>query len=214
MPAHDTETMPTPWRSETVERIDGVLARLNGDRVRLQRLGSAFGPSAVPLLLVLFVTPFVLPVGVPGFSVAASVPMFALIAMLASERGRVAFPRRIGRTWVPWRPVRQALPALDRALAWVERVSRPRWPRLVQGRGRLGLVVTMALMVVLIAAPFPTGNMPAAAAIIVFSVALLRQDGAVAAGGYGLAALALAWNGAVAAAILVLGTEAIDLLPF
>jgi hypothetical protein len=215
MDANATETTATPaWRSDTVERIDRVLSQLNGDRIRLQRLGSAFGPSAVPLLLVLIVTPFALPVGVPGSSAIASLPMFALLVMLAGNRPRVAFPRRIGRAWVPWRPVRQVLPTLDRILATIERMSRPRWPRLVEGRWRLAMIVTMALMVVLIAAPFPTGNVPSAAAIIVFSIAILRQDGAMAAVGYGLATLALAWNGAVAAAFLLLGTEAFSLLPF
>jgi hypothetical protein len=208
-----TGTATDGWRSETVREIDGLLGRLKGDRVRLQRLGSAFGPAAAPLLLVLFSAPFVLPVGVPGMSVLASMPLLALAFSLGARQQRIAFPRRLGRRRVAWRGIRAVLPALDAVLVRIEAITRPRWHGALDLRWRLALAGVLVAMVGLIAAPLPTGNVPAASAIIAFAVGLLRSDGLLVVLGYGLAGAAVAWNAAVAVFIFWAGVGVLDLLP-
>ena len=201
------------WRSETVGEIARRLDGLRAERIGLQRLGLAFGPAAAPLLLMLLSAPFVIPVSVPGMSAAVSLPLFALALGLATPDPRLAFPRALGRRRVSWRPMLAVLPALDRVLARLEGLTRPRWTGAVSGRWRAARAAAVIVMVALIAAPLPTGNTPAAAAIVAMALGTLRHDGMFVVIGYGLAVVALAWNAGIAGLIVLAGTTAFDALP-
>lgn len=203
--AADTATMQ--WRSATIGRFSSIAVRLRRSDTTLWRLSILLGPAAAPILLLLLSLPQVLPIGIPGTGVALAVPMLFLAAGLLRDRQRLEMPRFIGRRRLESQHLVRLFSALDRLLVGLERFSRPRADHLLNRGMRICIVGTIVLMVTLIMLPLPTGNPPAAAAVMAFAVGLLRRDGLVVLVGAALALIAVAWNGALAVLIFVAGVE-------
>jgi hypothetical protein len=108
------------------------------------------------------------------------------------------FPRRISLHPLPTRQLLRMGRYPIRALTYLERIIRPRWPALFLGsRQSVGVVVLLLTFIVMLA-PVPLSNVPAAAAIALISLAYIEEDGALLAVGL---ASALALLGLAAAAI-------------
>jgi hypothetical protein len=92
--------------------------------------------------------------------------------------------------WLQRRPVSTASldrfrARLARPLAWLERVSRPRWPAMIDhpaAKAFSGLL--LVVLGGLLALPIPLTNYPFGLVLLVFAVALIERDGRT---------LALAW---------------------
>jgi len=195
------------WRSVTMGVAASGLARLSRRGASLWRLSAILGPASAPLLLLILALPHILPVGIPGTGIAFAVPMLFVAIALSRQQPRLLLPRWVRRRRLESPQLVRLLTTLDRLLAALERFSRSRFPGML-GRGmRIGMVAAIVLMVVLIVLPLPTGNPPAAAAVVAFTIGLLRGDGLFVVAGHGIALIAVAWNTAIAAAIWLAGFE-------
>jgi len=109
--------------------------------------------------------------------------------------------------------VRQVFARMIPWLRRMEAVTRPRLGVLVGSIGRrlIGLICTVFAVVLIL--PIPLGNMLPAAAVSMFSLALVQRDGLAALAGYAIAAagvsvLALAYN-----LLVGLARQAFEALP-
>ena len=194
------------WRSTTIRDIR-ALERLRQRGGSLRRLALVLGPAATPLLLLLLALPNAIPVGPPGTGFAFALPIAVLAPALLRPRPRLALPAWLARRQINSEQLQRLLPALDRLLALIERFGRPRLMGWLDPGRRLLMVGMIVLMALLIFAPLPTGNPPAAVSIMVFAAGLLRQDGLLVLAGHVIGLLALAWNVLVAVLIFVLGVQ-------
>lgn len=195
------------WRSATIRDIERALERLRQRGGSLRRLALVLGPAASPLLLLLLALPNAIPIGPPGTGFAFALPIAVLALTLMRPRPRLALPSWLARRQLNSEQLQRLLPALDRMLALIERVGRPRLVGWLDPSRRLLMVGMIVLMALLIFAPLPTGNPPAAVSIMVFAAGLLRQDGLLVLAGHVIGVLALAWNVLIAVLIFVLGVQ-------
>jgi hypothetical protein len=195
------------WRSETIRDMERALERLRQRGGSLRRLALVLGPAASPLLLLLLSLPNAVPVGPPGTGLAFALPITVLALTLLRPKQRLALPSWLARRRLNSEQLQRLLPALDRLLATVERVGRPRLTGWLRDRRRWLMVGMIVLMALLILAPLPTGNPPAAVAIIAFAAGMLREDGLLVLAGHLVGVLAVAWNALIAVLIFVLGVQ-------
>lgn len=154
----------------------------------------AFSERAFGLFLLLAILPAFLPLPAGAGVVSGTLVSLAGLQLLAQAE-HPWLPR-----WLQRRPVSTA--SIDRLrqrlatpLAWLERVSRPRWPMMIDHGG--AKAATGALLVLLgglLALPIPLTNYPFGLVLLVFAVALIERDGRT---------LALAWALGVAQIVLV-----------
>ena len=126
------------------------------------------------LMLILGVLAMV-PVGslIPGLLLAA------LASQMIIGRAGPVFPRRIALHPLPTRQLVRMGRYPIRALSYLERIIRPRWPALFLGhRQSIGVVVLLLTFIVMLA-PLPLSNVPAAAAIALIALAYVEEDGAL-----------------------------------
>jgi hypothetical protein len=209
---------------------------LEGQPVRLGDMVTPLGPHAAALGAALLATPFLWPLSLGPFTMAASALMLFLAWCLWHEASAHDLPEKLlaggpeGRLMPRLRafasrmitrflatpiPVK-ALPAIRKLLRGVlgakRRVSRPRPGMLVDGaRGRMLCAFGIAFGALVLAIPVPLVpllNTVPALAIILFGIAFTERDRVVAAGAWITLKLALLFNMACVIGILVLGREA------
>lgn len=172
------------------------IARDHPGTLPLGELLDACSERAFGLFLLLAILPAFLPL--PAGAGAISGPLVSLAGLqLLAQAEHPWLPR-----WLQRRPVATA--SLDRfrirlarPLAWLERVSRPRWPAMIDHPA--AKAISGLLLVVLgglLALPIPLTNYPFGVVLLVFAVALIERDGRT---------LALAWMlGAIEVLVVVL----------
>lgn len=153
--------------------------RVGDDSLSVGDVVERLGPSAAGLLLMVLALPALLPS--PGIPVGAVFgAALALVALqIAFGRRHLSLPALLGRR-------RLSAPLLRRAARWSARRMRPVENRLRQRlsflTGPLGRQLAGAsvfVMGIIIMLPIPFGNAPAAAAVILTSMALMMRDGLV-----------------------------------
>jgi len=178
----------------TTQRLFERIARDHPGTLPLADLLDAFSERAFGLFLLLAILPAFLPL--PAGAGAISGPLVSLAGLqLLAQAEHPWLPR-----WLQRRPVSTA--ALDRfrarlarPLAWLERVSRPRWPAMIDhpaAKAISGLL--LVLLGGLLALPIPLTNYPFGLVLLVFAVALIERDGRT---------MALAWALGVAEVLVV-----------
>ncbi len=131
--------------------------------------------------------------GVIGLPSTAAVLIIAVSGQLLFGRNDVHIPRRIAHRAVPCRRVHQAMRVLRPAARVIDRILRPRLTLLTQGPASRAIAAACILLALTIPPleMLPFASTLIAAVISLFGLALLANDGAMAALGYlGLAALA------------------------
>ena len=180
----------------TTRRLFERIARDHPGTLPLGDLLDAFSERAFGLFLLLALLPAFLPL--PAGAGAISGPLVSLAGLqLLAQAEHPWLPR-----WLQRRPVATASldrfrTRLARPLGWLERVSRPRWPTMIDHPA--AKATSGALLVVLgglLALPIPLTNYPFGLVLLVFAIALIERDGRT---------LALAWAlGAVEVLIVAL----------
>jgi hypothetical protein len=163
------------------------LARSPAKTVTLGELSEALGPRALASLILVFGLACTLPLP-PGGTTIFGLPLVLLAPQLMLRAGAPWTPERMRGRRISMTQVR---PVFVRMVPWLQRmeaVSRPRLGFLLDGAGRrlIGLICTVFAIVLIL--PIPLGNMLPAAAVSVFSLALVQRDGLVALAGYVLSA--------------------------
>jgi len=151
------------------------------------------------LIGILLALPFLQPIPLGPFSIAAGLAFVALGVQMVRGRATLWLPQRVlhkelhGRIW------RGLFAFLGRLLRLTQRIARPRWVLLVQSTTAQRLAgVLFIINGLLLAAPLvfvPFGNMMPALAIVLLCIADVEQDGV-------LAALAWLWTASVVVLVL------------
>lgn len=153
------------------------LAREPSDTRPLGELLDAFSERAFGLFLLVALLPAFLPL--PAGAGAVSGPLVVLAGLqLVLQAEHPWLPR-----WLQRRPIATA--AIDRLrgrlakpLAWLERVSYPRWQVMIDHpvpKAATGLLLIVLGLV--LALPIPLTNYPFGLVLLVYAVALIERDG-------------------------------------
>lgn len=168
----------------TTQRLFERIARDHPGTLPLADLLDAFSERAFGLFLLLAILPAFLPL--PAGAGAISGPLVSLAGLqLLAQAEHPWLPRWLQRRPVSTASLERFRVRLVRPLAWLERVSRPRWPAMIDhpaAKATSGLL--LVVLGGLLALPIPLTNYPFGLVLLVFAVALIERDGRT---------LAMAW---------------------
>lgn len=196
---HETrETDLVREAHSTAERLAGITAAVAAERPTLGQILHALGGSGPGLALILLSLPSFIPVpGVPTGLVFGTALALVSFQLMAGAQG-LRLPEWLARRPVPRQTLLSATAWLARHVERIEKKLQPRLPLLTGRATRLILGPTILLLAILILLPIPFGNQPASLAVIALAFGQLARDGLAILLGLVLAALATAWNTAVA----------------
>jgi hypothetical protein len=161
------------------EQLATLVAEDGPDRLPFSRVAAELGARAWGGLLFIFGAINMLPLP-PGTSTFFALPMLIVAGQMALGRSRPWFPRRLEQHGVS----RQLLGQLVSKLGWlekrIERVLRPRLPRLTGPAAARAIGAICVLLALVAAIPIPLFHVAPAAAIALFGLALIYRDGLLA----------------------------------
>ncbi|AUN29323.1 exopolysaccharide biosynthesis protein [Niveispirillum cyanobacteriorum] len=161
---------------ETIEKVEG-------ERVSIGQLIDGLGERAYGILMLLFALPTILPAP-PGMSAVTGMPIVVFSIQLLIGHPHPWLPAFLRRRSILRTDLMAVLTKAEPWLRRVERVTRPRLTRLVDGRmERLAGLVVFFLSIVLIL-PIFMGNMFPSIAIALIALALMERDGIALIAGY------------------------------
>jgi hypothetical protein len=163
------------------------LARSEAQTISLGEMIDALGASALAGLILVFGLACILPLP-PGATTVFGLPLVFLAPQLLFDQPRPWLPRRLRERRMSMADLRGALQRMAPWLSRMEALSRPRlgFAVGVYSRRLIGVICTAFALVLIL--PIPLGNMLPAAAVSVFSLALIQRDGVIAVAGYAVAA--------------------------
>ena len=186
--------------------------RSTGSTITVGELTEVLGGRALASLLLVFGLACALPLP-PGATTLFGLPILLLAPQLMLRDQAPWTPARLRARRLSGDQVRQVFARMIPWLRRMEAVTRPRLGVLVGSIGRrlIGLICTVFAVVLIL--PIPLGNMLPAAAVSMFSLALVQRDGLAALAGYataaaGVSVLALAYN-----LVVGLARQAFEALP-
>jgi hypothetical protein len=201
---------PPPLHDALTTR--GLFERIARDHPGTLPLGDlldAFSERAFGLFVLVALLPAFLPL--PAGAGAISGPLVSLAGLqLVLQAEHPWLPRWLQRRPIATASIDRMQARLAKPLAWLERVSRPRWPAMIDhpaAKAATGLLLLVLGLV--LALPIPLTNYPFGLVLLVYAVALIERDGrtmAIAwALGVGQLALLAVFAGDVAQAVVALG---------
>jgi len=133
-------------------------------------------------LLIVLTLPFCTPIPLPGVSIPFGV-VISLIGYRLALRKAPWLPERILKTPLPPRFFPGLLGAGRHLMIFIERLLRPRWPRMINNRathhlGGVVILISGGLMILPLPIPF-TNSLPALTVALIAS-AFIEHDGLVA----------------------------------
>lgn len=175
----------------TTQRLFERIARDHPGTLPLGELLDACSERAFGLFLLLALLPAFLPL--PAGAGAISGPLVSLAGLqLLAQAEHPWLPRWLQRRPIATASLERFRSRLARPLAWLERVSRPRWPAMIDhpaAKATSGSL--LVLLGGLLALPIPLTNYPFGLVLLVFAVALIERDGRTMALGWALGAIEL-----------------------
>lgn len=171
------ESNHSPRPLSLSERLTRIVESDGPDRLTFTELAEQLHSRAWGALLLTFATINVIPLP-PGASMFFAIPLLLVSAQMVAGREAPWFPPRIDRRGV----TKQELRRLIAKMGWLElRVERIFKPRLASLTGPVAARVIGAICFVLaLATALPFVHMAPAAAVILFGLALIYRDGALA----------------------------------
>lgn len=172
----------------------GLLERISRDHpgtVPLGDLLDAFSERAFGLFLLVALLPAFLPL--PAGAGAVSGPLVSLVGLqLLLQAEHPWLPRWLQRRPVATAAIERLQVRLARPLAWLERISRPRWqPMIDHGAAKALTGLLLIVLGAVLALPVPLTNYPFGLVLLVFAIALIERDGVTLAIAWALGALQL-----------------------
>lgn len=149
--------------------------------------------------------PNCIPTGIPWLSTITGLPMIFLLAQFFAGRPVASLPPFIGRRGLPRGKLQRFLNRGRRQIMWLESTIHARREWLVNGLARRLLLGAWTLNVVILALPIPFDNLFPAWAILFFCLALIEDDGTMAALGWVMTLVTIVWT----AFLLLVGHAAI-----
>lgn len=135
---------------------------------------------------------------IPGVPTSMGMIVLLSVAQILVGRDHIWIPGWIERRSASEEKVAKAIDWLRKPAGFLDRLTRPRFRTLVDGRG--SVLIAVACLAIAVSMPFlefvPFSSTGAAAGLIAFGLALVAHDGLVAAVAFALTALtygAVAW---------------------
>jgi hypothetical protein len=164
--------------SQPKRPISEVLRAFAGEGSESLTLGtiiSASGSAVHGFALLLLALPEALPLPLPSASGVLGIPLIVLSAHLALFGQSARLPQRLLDLRIPRKALALVARYLSPALAWLERLSRPRWDALVQDERLIGLVCLCLSLILFL--PLPFVNAPPALCLIAIALGMIQRDG-------------------------------------
>lgn len=190
------------------EELDRLIQQFQMRSVTLRELIAVLEGRAYDLLLLLLALPFLLPVPLPGLSMAFGL-IIALIAARLMVGQRPWLPKRLLDTSLPPKFFPILLGSAKRILRAFELLLRPRalWITAQPLPQLHAMIIFVAAVVLLL--PLPPGtNFPPAVVIVVMAGGLLERDGLFVLGAY----VAFALNIVFFALLSFYGTKLFEMI--
>lgn len=191
-----------PGPSETITDILTDLAHRQEERLTLGEVAGRMRGRAYGLILLVLALPEVIPM--IGLSLILAIPIALVSGHMLVRGNEMALPGFLRNRSVKRAYLRNPLARASRVLGWLERISRPRWPRLATATRLQGAVCVV--MSVILALPVPGLNILAAFGVFGTGLGVLQRDGVIVAIAFGSATLAAAGMAAVTLGIVTLAT--------
>jgi hypothetical protein len=179
------------------------LASAPSGQVSLGTVLKAMGSRAHGLTLVLLALPDALPLPIPSTSTVLGIPLVIIAAHLLLYGEGSRLPRRVEAISVSPAVIRALARYAVPVLELFEKVSRPRWPALVENDRAVG--VLCLYLAVLLLLPVPFFNAAPALCLIAIALGMIHRDGV-------MVAVGMAGTAAVTIALVVLADWAGELL--
>jgi hypothetical protein len=183
-----TPSTPSPalHRSRFSQDLQALLQRLAEHPLTLGEIVEETSERGFGLVIGLLVLPFLFPMP-PGFTGPFGGASLLLALQMALGRRSPWLPRRVAQFQFPTWAAQQLLGSLQRLSQVVEKVARPRLARVVNHPYAWQLSgLCIAWQAFLLILPIPLTNPIPTVGILIFTVALLEQDGFLLCVGFGM----------------------------
>ncbi len=200
--------------SEQIRSLSTLLGDLKnglrGEQVSIGDLASALHERGIAMLLIILAAPMALPIPVPpGINIMLATPLILLTAQQALGAHAIWLPEKIKARTIE----RSKLGGLiDGLVPWMKRLEvlvRPRLGWITQDAasrffGALGFIMALTVCI-----PVPLTNTVPSLGITLMAVGFTMRDGLAVLGG---ALIGMAWVTMLAAAVIIFGPEAFDII--
>ncbi|HEV3066021.1 MAG TPA: exopolysaccharide biosynthesis protein [Chthoniobacterales bacterium] len=191
-----------------VRRTSDILKKFISDEsqqvLTVEQIVKALGPTSFGTSLMVFSIPEVLPIPIPGMTVAVVIPTVIISSQLIRGKREIRLPNALLKRSIPRKAfaaaVRGILPFLERA----ERGTKARWCWASNPVAKRFLGLFILIMAAVIALPIPFTNMPAAISIFIIALGMVERDGVLISLGILLGLATVAMIGAVGLGVLSL----------
>ena len=146
------------------------------DRLTFTELASRLHSRAWGGLLFIFAAINTLPLP-PGTNIFFAIPLVIVAAQMAFGRSSPWFPARIDRRGVTRRELERLVSKIGWFESRVERVFKPRLPRLTGPTAARLISFACFLLAIAAAIPIPAVHVAPAGTIVLFALALIYRDG-------------------------------------
>lgn len=181
--------------SASLARTSDLLAEIvrsgNAPTISVREIVAGLGDRAFGLGILIFALPNCIP-GPPGVGSALAIPPLLFAIQMLYGRHRPALPEWLNRRSADRARLARTLDWMRPKMAWIERICRPRWPALTEGRGERWVAAWLLVLSATVLIPLPLTNMFPSIATAIIAVGLIERDGVTVAIGCALGVPALA----------------------
>ncbi|GAB4213540.1 MAG: exopolysaccharide biosynthesis protein [Synechococcales cyanobacterium] len=197
------------------QRLQELLQDYADQPLRLGTLLERSGEEGFGLLSATLSLPFLIFVP-PGLSTIVALVVALLGWQMGMGRHQPWLPRRYAQLELPPALTQGLLKNLTRLLRPLERIMRPRWPRLSQhpvARRSLGFCIAWAALLMAIPVPpvIPLTNIFPSCTIVIIALAVMEGDGLLMVVGFGLTLATTVYFVAMAGLIVTVFQETLRL---
>lgn len=174
-------SLPAGERIESASEILRSLAARPEAHIPFGEVVTAAGSRVHGIALFLFVLPETLPLPLPSASGVLGIPLLIISAHLAIFGEAANLPQRVLELKIP----RQVFVAISKyvgpILAWLEKISRPRWAFFVREERPTGILCLYLSIILWL--PLPLVNAPPALCLAAVALGIIHRDGVLIAAG-------------------------------
>ena len=177
-----TTTAPVPQQrrprpARTSDLLAEFAAGITGPRVTLNEIVTGLGDRGLGVLIAIFAIPNLVPAIVPFGNAVFGIPIIVFAFQLMLGLRRLYLPKRLGNISMETQTFRAAAIRISRALAWFERLLKPRLPvfsGLVADRIIGAICIVFA---VLTSQPIPFSHNLPALGLTLIGLGIIESDG-------------------------------------
>ena len=158
------------------QRLAQIMGEEGPDRLSFTDLAAQLHSRAWGGLLFIFAAINTLPLP-PGTNIFFAIPLVIVAAQMAFGRASPWFPARIDRRGVTREELQRLIAKIGWVEARVERVFKPRRPRLTGPTAARFISIACFLLAIAAAIPIPAVHVAPAGTIVLFALALIYRDG-------------------------------------